>query len=573
MCQPISTQLGHAALENYIYVGSNTCFVHFKVKTINGHKYLYLIKNQRVDGKIKQVLQMYVGSADKIYELMTSSSGKTKVASFSFGKGAALLHAARDVGFLDAVDKHITRRQQEGLTVGQYLFLLIAGRSEGALSRRQIEDWFPSSSLCFLWHPVHSLSSQNCLNYMRRLSDDGVIESIERDIAERLISRGYYPTRLILDTTNQFTYIEKGEELPRKGRSKQKRYDKNIVGLALAVNDSNLPFLSSVYPGNKHDSDVFVEFFNAICSRLEDLKVDRKKITLIFDRGVNSEINVGNVVDKMHIVGALTRSQAKDFFTIPLDDFSFLYKNMKEHVIKGYRFENAEFFGKKFTLVTSYNEATYKRQKKTYERRKKKILEGVEKLRKKAVRKGRGRKLTMKGATNRLVDMIPRQLRGVFDYSVSKGENGLLDIKCDIITGAEKDLYRSFGKNAIFTDNKKWTSEEIVRAYNSKSEIEDDFKWLHDKVLIPLQPFWVWRDISLRAHVFLCVMGLLLYRYLLVELSYEQLSLPRLAKMLEDIRLAVVKEGEKKAHIVVEEMAAEQAHIFSTLQLDRFVPK
>jgi len=545
--------------------------VHFKIKTINGRKYLYLIKNQRVDGKIKQVVQTCVGSADKVYQLMTSP-GKTKIASFSFGKAAALLHAAEKVGFLDAVDRHINRRQQEGLTVGQYLFLLIVGRSEDALSRRQIEDWFSRSSLRFLWFPVHSLSSQNCLNYMKRLSDD-TIEPIERDISERLISLGYSPTRLIFDTTNQFTYIEKGEELPRKGKSKQKRYDKNIVGLALTVNDQNLPFLSSVYPGNKHDSDVFIEFFNTICSRLEDLKVDRKKITLIFDRGINSEINVGNVVDKMHIVGAVTRNQAKDFFTVPLDDFKFLYKNMKGHIIKGYRFENAEFFRKKFTLVTSYNEATYKRQKKTYERRKKKILEGVIDLRKKAVRKGKGRKLTMKGATNRLVDMIPRQLRGVFDYSVSKGENGLLDIKCDIITGAEEDLYRSFGKNAIFTDNKKWTSEEIVRAYNSKSEIEDDFKWLHDKVLIPLQPFWVWKDVSLRAHVFLCVMGLLLYRYLLVELSYEQLSLPRLATMLDGIRLAVVKEGEKKACIVVEEMTAEQSHIFSALQLDRFVPK
>jgi len=545
--------------------------VHFKIKTINGRKYLYLIKNQRVDGKIKQVVQTCVGSADKVYQLMTSP-GKTKIASFSFGKAAALLHAAEKVGFLDAVDRHINRRQQEGLTVGQYLFLLIVGRSEDALSRRQIEEWFSGCSLRFLWFPVHSLSSQNCLNYMKRLSDD-TIEPIERDISERLISLGYSPTHLIFDTTNQFTYIEKGEELPRKGKSKQKRYDKNIVGLALAVNDSNLPFLSSVYPGNKHDSDVFIEFFNTICSRLEDLKVDRKKITLIFDRGINSEVNVGNVVDKMHIVGAVTRNQAKDFFTVPLDDFKFLYKNMKNHVIKGYRFEDVEFFRKKFTLVISYNEATYKRQKKTYERRKKKILEGVIELRKKAVRKGKGRKLTMKGATNRLVDMIPRPLRGVFDYSVSKGENGLLDIKCDIITGAEKDLYRSFGKNAIFTDNKKWTSEEIVRAYNSKSEIEDDFKWLHDKVLIPLQPFWVWKDVSLRAHVFLCVMGLLLYRYLLVELSYEKLSLPRLAVMLDGIRLAVVKEGEKKACIVVEEMTAEQSHIFSALQLDRFVPK
>jgi transposase len=97
-----------------------------------------------------------------------------------------------------------------------------------------------------------------------------------------------------------------------------------------------------------------------------------------------------------------------------------------------------------------------------------------------------------------------------------------LDIKCDIITDAEENPYRTFDSNAIFTDNAKWTTEGIVRTYNSKSEIEDDFKWLHGKVLIPLQPFfWVWKDISLRAQVFLCVIGLLLYRYLLVKLSYE----------------------------------------------------
>jgi hypothetical protein len=43
--------------------------------------------------------------------------------------------------------------------------------------------------------------------------------------------------------------------------------------------------------------------------------------------------------------------------------------------------------------------------------------------------------------------------------------------------------------------------------------------------------------------------------------------------MLEGIRLAVVKEGEKKTCIVVEEMTAERACIFSALQLDRFVSK
>jgi hypothetical protein len=42
--------------------------MHFKVKNIKGHKYLYLIKNDRIDGKVVQTIQKYVGTADSLYE-------------------------------------------------------------------------------------------------------------------------------------------------------------------------------------------------------------------------------------------------------------------------------------------------------------------------------------------------------------------------------------------------------------------------------------------------------------------------------------------------------------------------
>lgn len=554
-----------------IYVGSNTLVMHFKIKRIHGRNYLYLIKNQRVDGKVKQVMQMYIGSADQVYQLKTKE-GKPRVASFSFGKAAALLHAAQKIGFLDIIDEHIKRRDQDGLTVGQYLLLLIAGRSEGADSRRRIKDWFSTSVLQFFFQPKHALSSQNCLNYMNRLTDQ-VIEPIERDIAKNLIDQGFVPTRLLFDTTNEFSYIEKNTSLTRKGKSKQKRYDKNLVGLALAVTADNLPFLSSVYPGNESDSDVFVDCFNRICSRLEGLQIDCEKISLVFDRGVNSEDNVEKVLDKMHIVGSLTRTQAKEYFTkVPLDKFSFLYKNTKDHVITGYRFNEVPLFGKTFTLVVTYNPATYKRQIKTYEKQKKKILKGINTLQKKAQRKGKGRKLTMKGAINQLTQLIPSQLRGVFDYEVTKNEDNTVQIQCRVIKEKEEQRYQAFGKTAIFTDQHKWPTKQIAQVYNSKYVIEDDFKWLRKRIIIPLQPFWVWKDISIKAHVFLCVMGLLFYRYLLIELKEEQLSLPKLAELLDGIRLAVVQENGKKAQIIIEEMTPEQARIFSKLKLDRFVP-
>ena len=42
--------------------------------------------------------------------------------------------------------------------------------------------------------------------------------------------------------------------MPKKGRGKEKRYDKNIIGIGIATSDENIPILHESYPGNKHDS-------------------------------------------------------------------------------------------------------------------------------------------------------------------------------------------------------------------------------------------------------------------------------------------------------------------------------
>jgi len=545
--------------------------MHFKIKEIKGRKYLYIIKNQWVNGAMKQTIQKCIGNADHVYKL-ASCKDHAKILSFSFGKTAAILHASERLGFLESVNRHIKRRDQDGLSVGEYLLLLIIGRTEGARSRRKMESWFHNSALRFLLTPKHSLSAQNCLNYMNRLTDT-VIENIEKDLAGQLIQLGFSPLRLIFDTTNTFTYIEKGETIPKKGHSKQKRFDKNLIGVALTVSDNNIPFHSEVYPGNEHDADVFVRVFNNICKRLEELKVNSKDITLVFDKGINSDINIKNVTEKMHIVGSIPRDEAKNYLVTGLEEFTDLYKDHKDNMVQGKRFDDEEFFGKNYTIVVMYNKASYTRQKETYERYRQKILDTAGELQRKTNRKGRGKKLTLKGATNQLVDAIPKQYRGIFNYGVEKKDQKKeLQITCEVIPEKEEELYRSFGKNTLFTDNKEWSTTQIVQAYNSKSEIEDDFKWLNDKVLIPLKPYNVRKDVSIRAHVFLCMVGLLLYRFILTELQIKKTSPATVAEKLDKIRIALLKRG-RKAEFVVEEMPREIASIFSTLRLDRFLPK
>lgn len=542
--------------------------MHFKIKQIGKRKYLYLIENQRVGGKVKQVQQLYVGTADKIYQMLTQEGEEFRVRSYDFGRVAALLHASEELGLVDAINRAIPKKDVRGLSIGEYILLLIIARANNVLSRRGVESWFKRSLLQFLWKLEYSLQSQNLLNQMRKL-DKQSIEQIEEELAGNLLAKGISPTRLIFDTTNEFTYIENGETLPRHGKSKAMRYDKRLVGLGLVVSDFNLPFLTEVYPGSEHDSRVFVRILDVIEKRLERLKVNLEDLTLIFDKGVNSEQNLELVLKKIHVVGSLSGSQAKSLFSIPLENYHPLYKDSKRNELMGYRTRKT-VFGQDFTIILSYNPSAHRLQQATYERGKKKILEEVEELKRRDKKSGRGRKMTAKGAINTLANLIPKQLRGIFKYRVIEIE-GRIEIECRVDPKAEKELYQSFGKIAIFTDLHQAEDEQLVRSYNSKSMIEDDFKWLKDKTIMPLMPFWVRLDLSIRAHVFICVLGLLLYRYLLWRIG-EKLSIPGMVDILGRIRLAVVASRERKPKIMLEEMDAEEARIFTKLNLSRYIP-
>jgi len=131
-------------------------------------------KNKRVNGKITQPIQKYVGSADQVYAMITADRS-THIASYPFGKPAALIKAAEEVGLMESMNLRIDRKELAGLTAVQYLLLIIIGRSEHALSRNVLDGYFGESALQFIWDPAYQLSSQNFLNYMSKLDEETYI--------------------------------------------------------------------------------------------------------------------------------------------------------------------------------------------------------------------------------------------------------------------------------------------------------------------------------------------------------------------------------------------------------------
>ncbi len=166
--------------------------------------------------------------------------------------------------------------------------------------------------------------------------DEETIRKIELDISRALIKQGIKPTRLIFDTTNFYTHIEHGKNLPQKSKSKDKRYDKNLIGVGLTISDQNIPFQSFTYPANEHDAKLFPELIDDICERLKEIKVPAEDITLVFDRCMNSSGSIGKAVDKMHVVGSLPASMCKDELQIPVSEYAESWKNGNGNIIKAH---------------------------------------------------------------------------------------------------------------------------------------------------------------------------------------------------------------------------------------------
>jgi transposase len=547
--------------------------VSLKKKNIKGHTYWYAIEMARIDGKPKQVWQKYLGTAEKIVELKEKAAElpHIKLKSFQYGKTAALLSISDELNFIETVNKHTNKKKIEGLTVGEYLLLNIIGRCDGALSENSMQKWFDKSSLNILWKFPHKLTCQNFLNHYKYI-DHETSKKIEDDLCRVLIEKGITPHILFLDETNWFNYIKKGEELPQNGNNKQYRNHMKHVCMGLAVSEDNIPFMHEVYEGNKHDAKIFPDLLDTLTKRLTNLKVTTEDMILVFDKGNNSQVNIKDALSKMHIVASAKHNQAEELLEMPLNNYEYLYTNTQDNEIYGYR-EKHDFFGTEFTTVVLYNEASYKKQRISYEERKAKIWDKLEDL-KRRLQSNRGKERDKSSVEREVNGLIYKDFISVIKYKVGEIPQDMKkpNLKIWIEEEVEKKRYAGFGKTIVFTDMHAWHSKKIAQTYNQKYLVEDDFKLLNDVLLVPVGPINHHTDFNIRAHIFLCITGMIFYRYLAWKCKHLRLSVRQLVGELDEIRIAIVQEKSgAKVEMVVEEMGAKQARLFSLLDLGKFI--
>ena len=512
-------------------------------KRLKGHTYYYLAETQRVKGKPRVVWQRYLGTAEKIKEMLLGKEQKIKdIDTLELGSIAALESIEQAIRFQEIVDEIVPKRHQ-GMSVGEYLYLIVLNRAVEPKSKASLGAWLKKTAISEYRAVDFALAdSANFWDHMEKVSREQ-IEAIGDAVARRVVTTYNLSLDCLLyDTTNDFTQMspQTSPELSRHTYSKAGKHELRHVGLALLCNrKEGIPLFHRLYPANIHDSKLFGELYSEMFQLLLSLKKGKEQLTLVFDKGNNSPENMEGVDrSSLYFVGTLSPAHHPALCQVPLSEFKEIaIPEGDEELLFVYR-TLLEVYGKERAVVVTYNSLTYRKKvhwmNRTIRKTKKKLQELKQELK---IADGRTTVQSVERKVNEI--LADSHIAPVFAVKVSFDERKyLMSIRTNPLV--LKEHRARFGKNILFTDHVDWSTEEIVLAYRDRYKIEGAFRLTKDPILIRWQPMYHWTDSKIRLHSLTCVMALLYLSLLKKKLkdSGIAMSLDRAMEILRDIRLA-----------------------------------
>lgn len=549
-------------------------------KIISGRPYYYLRECQRVDGKPKIVWQKYLGSVDQIIEKLRAPTPMS-VSLREFGASRACFEVARELDVVETIDRFCPKRRTDGLSVGEYILIAALNRCIAPRSKKRIAHWYAKTILPrLLPAKQEQLVSQRFWENMDRL-DVEAIPKIEEEISMRAVDRfGLDLKCLLFDATNFFTFLDSfnlRSKLGQRGKSKEGRTNLRLIGLALLVSaDGDVPLFHHTYSGNQHDSVTFNSISDNLISRCKQFSKGTCDITLVFDKGNNSQENLELIHDKgIHFVGSLVPTHHPELLEIDRNEMHRLDKTQLPQVWS-HRTEK-EVFGVKRTVLVTYNSALYKAQRKTLTReinKRKRKFQHLEESLRRASKRTKGKKPTQKGVTNRMNSILTgRHMKDLFTSSIA-GKAPLF-LKWKFNEKEWERLQRTLlGKTILFTDRKEWTDEQIVIGYRSQHHVESAFRSMKHPHYLSFRPTYHWTDQKLRVHAFYCVLALMLVTLLRRNLINAgiQMSIPSIVEKLSAIHESTVLYTTEKgtspcAKTILSEMDTQQVAMLKALEI------
>jgi len=560
---------------------------HLHKKMKKGRPYYYIREIARVDGKPTVVSQTYIGSPERIMELASAAGtgGKDKVVKLKAEEFGALWLADQIDQKLDLVglvNGVVPKGKGEtGPSVGEYFLYAVFNRMIDSCSKRALPDWYRSTAIQQI-RPVSvdELTSQRYWDKWDRLDEQAVTDVASRFLRKLAELEPSTSDCFLFDTTNYFTFMasDTESELCRRGNNKEGRHWLRQVGLALLVcKDNQLPLFYREYEGNCHDSKLFSTILDAVVSSMQSLPGKRGNLTIVFDKGMNSDDNITAIDDSpdINFITCYSPYFAPELIHVKMDKFTAVSTTKNQELTEAGKADDAllawrtkgHYWGKERTVVVTYNPRTARKQRYGFQEKLLKLETALFTMRDK-IRKGERQWREKKSIQERYQALcedlhLPKDL---YDLDLEIEESRL-------VMHFRKNYYRigkyseKFGKNILITDNHDWETGQIVQASLDRYIVEKSFRNSKDDDLVGVMPLRHWTDSKIRCHILTCVIALCYLR--LIELELKKAGSPMSAAVaMENMHrlhsCLLWREKEKKPERVIEEPTVLQAQILKT---------
>ncbi len=544
----------------------------FKKKS-RGNTYYYAAENERVDGNMQRKWEVYLGTFEKIVKTMGEGILlPDEVSSTPYGLYSGFVETAKEINFIENIDKVFPKRDQ-GLSIGEYFLFGILARLTKPLTTNSIEEWYEDNRLDMVY-PVDPkyLTAQNYWNNLSSMNFE-IINEVHH-LLQDSVSEKYdiHDTYIYFDPSNFHTYIEtnsESSEIAKRGNSKHKRFELRQVNLALAVTQGEgIPVYHKTYPGNVNDVTFFKENIDEFTDHLKNN--GSKETIVVFDKGNNAKEIFDTICkpgkQNIKFIGSLRPSSHKELFKTPLEDFDGQYETDAGNEVL-YKEIKVDEYGRNFRAVLTYDQKTFRKKMFTWVENMKNITDEVEEFIQSKLNIKKWRK---KEAVEAKLETITskKRMKNIIQFNVS-GEYGNLSVSLFCNLENAKEAMEPWGKTLIFTSCEEKDIVDVIKGYRMKNDIEDCFKILNNPHLLSIRPVHRWTDQMIKAHMATCVFGLELIQVMRKKLNDNdvRVSIPNMFQSLHDITLIKLDYSKNKTVYKVSSVKKNAKKIATTLDV------
>ena len=552
---------------------------HLHKKMKSGRPYYYIREIRRVNGNPTVVNQVYLGSPERILELFTAeyTEAGTSLSSREFGSLFVFNEIDKEVDFAGIVDAVVPAKgNEERPTVGEYCYYAVLNRIIEPLRKLRLPEWYKKTDIQHI-RPV-AIDRLNSKAFWDKW--DKVDEEAVREISRKFFQKvrevvAVSADCFLFDTTNSYTYLASKTEsdLAVRGKKKDGNHHLRQLGLALLVERSgNIPVYYRLYPENRHDSRVLQESIEELVTEICSWGKTKERLTVVFDKGMNSEDNVAYIDDnqRVHFVTSYSPFFAEDLAGKELKHFSPLSISKHQHLrergaedeqILAYR-STGQYWGKERVVVVTYNPRTYRKKKLEFEQKLTSVREELL-IYRRNYREQRPHWKDQETIRERYYRLCEDLHIGSQYYEIAcdSGEMSFRQHPYQIKIAMDR-----FGKNIIITDNTDWSTEEICLAYNERSKIERQFRKSKSPFSISVTPQYHWTDSKIRLHILTCVVAMGYFSIFRNKLKAAGIALSAedVLKELRDLRTALyMAKGSKKLNRRLEDVTKTQSDVLT----------